>query len=55
MSTSYLRAWAFIRCDFGAGPLALAATFDCNKASNFAEKVICRDLRSTSMDDQLGR
>ena len=32
-----------------------AATFDCNKASNFVEKVICSDSRLTSMDDQLGR
>ena len=31
-----------------------AATFDCNKASNFVEKVICSDSRLTSMDDQLG-
>jgi uncharacterized protein len=34
---------------------AQAATFDCKKASNFAEKVICSDSRLTSMDDQLGR
>src|SRR5262245_54946673 len=36
-------------------PCAQAATFDCNKASNFVEKVICSDSRLTSMDDQLGR
>jgi uncharacterized protein len=36
-------------------PWARAATFDCNKASTFVEKVICSDSRLTSMDDQLGR
>jgi uncharacterized protein len=36
-------------------PWARAATFDCNKASNFVEKLICTDSRLTSMDDQLGR
>jgi uncharacterized protein len=36
-------------------PCAQAATFDCNKASNFVEKVLCSDSRLTSMDDQLGR
>ena len=32
-----------------------AATFDCDKASNFVEKAICSDSRLTGMDDQLGR
>ena len=36
-------------------PWARAATFDCNKASTFVDKVICSDSRLTSMDDQLGR
>src|SRR5215475_15351913 len=36
-------------------PWAQAATFDCDKASNFVEKVICSDSRLNSMDDQLGR
>ena len=34
---------------------AQAATFDCDMASSFVEKVICSDSRPTSMDDQLGR
>lgn len=34
---------------------ARAATFDCTKASNFVEKVICSNSHLTSMDDQLGR
>jgi len=34
---------------------AQAATFDCNKASSFVEKVICSDSQLTGMDDQLGR
>src|SRR5262245_28989517 len=34
---------------------AQAATFDCKRASSFAEKVICSDSRLASMDDQLGR
>ena len=36
-------------------PWAQAATFDCDKTSNFVEKVICSDSRLNSMDDQLGR
>jgi uncharacterized protein len=36
-------------------PSACAATFDCNKASTFAEKVVCSDSRITAMDDELGR
>jgi uncharacterized protein len=35
-------------------PAARAATFDCNKASSFAEKVVCSDSRITAMDDELG-
>ena len=36
-------------------PWARAATFDCDKASTFVEKVICSDTRLTNLDDQLGR
>jgi len=36
-------------------PSARAATFDCDKASTFAEKAICSDSRLTAMDDELGR
>jgi uncharacterized protein len=36
-------------------PSARAATFDCDKASTFAEKVVCSDSRITAMDDELGR
>jgi len=35
-------------------PSAQAATFDCDKASSFAEKVVCSDSRITAMDDELG-
>ena len=34
---------------------AQAATFNCDKASTFAEKAICSDSRLTVMDDELGR
>jgi uncharacterized protein len=34
---------------------ARAATFDCDKASTFAEKAICSGARLTAMDDELGR
>ena len=34
---------------------ARAATFDCDKASTFAEKVVCSDSRLSAMDDDLGR
>jgi uncharacterized protein len=37
------------------GSVTHAATFDCNKASIFAEKVVCSDSRLTAMDDELGR
>jgi uncharacterized protein len=33
---------------------ARAATFDCDKAASFAEKVVCSDSRITAMDDELG-
>jgi uncharacterized protein len=36
-------------------PSARAATFNCDKASSFAEKAICSDSRLTAMDDELGR
>jgi len=36
-------------------PSARAATFNCDKASTFAEKVVCSDSRITAMDDELGR
>jgi uncharacterized protein len=56
LSRNWLSALALML----ATPVALttwarAATFDCNKASNFVEKVICSESRLTSMDDQLGR
>jgi uncharacterized protein len=35
-------------------PSARVATFDCDKASTFAEKAICSDSRLTAMDDELG-
>ncbi len=34
---------------------AHAATFDCDQASSFAEKVVCSDSRISEMDDELGR
>jgi len=40
---------------FALTPAASAASFDCNKASSFAEKVVCSDSRLTVMDDELGR
>jgi uncharacterized protein len=36
-------------------PSARAATFDCNKASTFAEKVVCSDSQLSTMDNELGR
>src|SRR5216117_1908831 len=36
-------------------PSARAATFECKKASTFAEKVLCSDSRLSAMDDELGR
>jgi uncharacterized protein len=36
-------------------PSARAATFECKKASTFAEKVVCSDSRLSAMDDELGR
>ena len=36
-------------------PSARAATFDCKKASTFAEKVVCSDSQLSAMDDELGR
>ncbi|MGV1015236.1 MAG: lysozyme inhibitor LprI family protein [Methyloceanibacter sp.] len=32
-----------------------AASFDCNKASTFAEEVVCSDSRLTVMDEELAR
>jgi uncharacterized protein len=46
--------WATLMC-LVLTPWAWAATFDCDKASTFVEKVICSDLRLTNLDDQLGR
>jgi uncharacterized protein len=46
--------WATLMC-LALTPSAWAATFDCDKASTFVEKVICSDLRLTNLDDQLGR
>lgn len=39
---------------FALIPPARAASFDCNKASSFAEKVVCSGSRLTVMDDELG-
>jgi uncharacterized protein len=36
-------------------PSARAATFDCNKASTFAEKVVCSDSQLSTMENELGR
>jgi uncharacterized protein len=36
-------------------PCAGAASFDCNKASTFAEHAICEDSRLSAMDDELAR
>src|SRR4249920_3222457 len=46
--------WATLMC-LVLTPWARAATFDCDKASTFVEKVICSDTRLTNLDDQLGR
>jgi uncharacterized protein len=46
--------WATLMC-LVLTPWAWAATFNCDKASTFVEKVICSDLRLTNLDDQLGR
>jgi uncharacterized protein len=46
--------WATLMC-LVLTPWAWAATFDCDKASTFVEKVICSDLRLANLDDQLGR
>jgi uncharacterized protein len=46
--------WATLMC-LVLMPWARAATFDCDKASTFVEKVICSDTRLTNLDDQLGR
>ena len=46
--------WATLMC-LVLTRWAWAATFDCDKASTFVEKVICSDLRLTNLDDQLAR
>jgi uncharacterized protein len=46
--------WATLMC-LVLMPWARAATFDCDKASTFVEKVICSDTRLTNLDDQLER
>ena len=46
--------WTTLLC-LALMPSARAATFDCNKASTFAEKVVCSDSRLSTMDDELGR
>ena len=46
--------WTTLLC-LALMPSARAATFDCNKASTFAEKAVCSDSRLSAMDDELGR
>jgi uncharacterized protein len=46
--------WTTLLC-LALMPSARAATFDCKKASTFAEKVLCSDSQLSAMDDELGR
>jgi uncharacterized protein len=46
--------WTTLLC-LALMPSARAATFDCDKASTFAEKVVCSDSRLSAMDHELGR
>jgi uncharacterized protein len=46
--------WTTLLC-LALMPSARAATFDCKKASTFAEKVVCSDSQLSAMDDELGR